>query len=543
MLEGGDILLKEHLPLPLARRLRLGSMLVSQWPLAIVGLACFFFLFAQRHIGLSLMDEGFLWYGAQRILHGELPLRDFQAYDPARYYWSAGWMYLLGDNGIVTLRLGNAILAAMTAMLAVFSVNIGMPDRRVAFNIAAGVVFIIWLVPDFKVADSFAAILLLFSSVRLIERPTSARYFQGGICLGIAAAIGINHALYGTIGGLLTFFYAGSVSHKRTAIGAVIAGGLLGYSPMLALFVFAPGFAAAFIDSITLIFEAGTTNLSLPFPDVLAVFRGADKLHVQFASETLLGLSLIAAPLLLIWAAWRLGRADFRAIVPPAIPAGLLLSLPFAHYVVSRADVAHAAVSVLPVLVLVLAWTAWRRGRLAQWLIVASLLLTGLAMTARERPAYEWLKNARMYAVAVDGVTMLLPSFDFAQIRSVRTLATAAGPATFFAGPYLPGAYALQDRKSPIWEIYMIFPSSPARQRAEIMKMRAANVCVALVSNGGVDGNAALGLQQTHRLLLAELEQRLERSEDVVGMMGMTIRSTAAHCDRRQAPPGESSES
>jgi len=62
----------------------------------------------EGHAGFNLGDEGYLWYGVQRVLHGEVPIRDFMSYDPARYYWAAGLLWLFHANGLIAVRAATA---------------------------------------------------------------------------------------------------------------------------------------------------------------------------------------------------------------------------------------------------------------------------------------------------------------------------------------------------------------------------------------------------------------------------------------------------
>ena len=152
-------------------------------------------------IGIDLYDEGYLWYGVIQTAAGDVPLRDFQSYDPARYYWSAAWSQIFG-NGILALRLSNTIfqILGLTAGL--------LAARRFATHplhlLAVGVVLLVWMYPRHKLFEPSLVMMNVYLAVRLIERPDTRRHFMSGLMLGVTATFGRNLALYATLGQLAT---------------------------------------------------------------------------------------------------------------------------------------------------------------------------------------------------------------------------------------------------------------------------------------------------------------------------------------------------
>jgi hypothetical protein len=476
------------------------------------------FWFTGRH-GLNLQDEGFLWYGAQRVLAGELPLRDFQSYDVGRYFWSAGWMWLFGDDGILAMRAGNAILASITIAMAV--VLVGMQPAPAWRIVLAAPALAVWMVPDFKVADSFAAILMIAGVAAALSRADARACAFLGICLGVAAAIGINHALYGTIAVALALglhYRQARVLPSGRMLIAFVSGGVAGYFPVIACHLFATGFTAAFFDSIRMLFEAGTTNLPLPLPRLQALLLPAAGQDAASAlRESLLALAGLAGGGFLVLATRRVwkdaapsGRGSAAGGVEgnAVFPAAVLVSIPYAHYALSRFDVFHVALSVLPILVAAWTWPGRQRTGWGDAALVAAVV-AGTVLSLFEQRAYPVLRGWTSERVQVLGDTLYVEphAADVLSLLRAQVDAHARDGRSFLAAPYWPGAYAVERRRAPTWEIYQLFPATVDRQRRETARLQAADIGFSMVSLFRADARPDLGFESTHPLIVAYLDR------------------------------------
>jgi hypothetical protein len=245
----------------------------------------------QGRQGIGLTDEGFLWYGAQQTAHGKVPLRDFQSYDPGRYYWSAAGMRLFGE-GILALRFSETlfqILGLWAGLLAASRVA-----QNWALLAAVGVMLTLWMVPSHKLFDSALLLCGIWIAVRLIEELSPNRIFTGGFFVGLCVFFGRNHALYNFLAQaslLLLLHFKLSPPLSIWHFGMWVAGIVTGLVPTIMMFVGVPGFFASYIEVIQSNFRHGT-NLSLPIPWPWRV-----SLNSGDMTQLLLGIFLVALPL------------------------------------------------------------------------------------------------------------------------------------------------------------------------------------------------------------------------------------------------------
>lgn len=449
----------------------------------------FIALAATAHVNFHLAGDGYLWYGTQRVLAGEVPLRDFMSYDPARYYLAAASSLLLGDRGPAAINLGAAFLGALAVWAAIRLIVRGRSSPW-WYWLLASVSIIVWMEPRIKLFDIVASVALVASLAWLVEKATWRRCVMNGVVIGLVAIVGRNHGLYGAIAGVITLGYlAFAEKHIRFLPSAAgwAFGILIGYSPMLLAMPLVPGFTAALWASVHVYFEIGATNAPVPIPWPWLVL--AHGLHGIPALRNLLhGLLLVSMPLfgasVLGVCAWRARAHGMTA--KPGLLAAAALSIPYVHHALGRADLAHLAQAMQPMLIGMLL--------LAADFGVSRRAITGVGIFAISmfialpmQDAYLRWHEGNWVEAAIGPDTMQVPPRTATSVAALDQLISAYAPQDreFVAVPELAGAYALADRRAAVWNTYAVFPADDAIQQQEIARMQAEHPAFVLVEEMG----------------------------------------------------------
>jgi hypothetical protein len=467
-------------------------------------------------VDLGLHDEGFLWYGVLRTLEGEVPLRDFQSYDPGRYYWSAAWSSVFG-SGVLGLRRSLAVVMAigLSCGLLVARRSAKSPWALAAFAF----VLTVWAFPRYKAFDAALASVCVLVAVRLLERPVAARFAWSGAFVGLAGFFGRNHGLYallaqGAVVGLV--FWKTRLDPR--ALAAWAGAGLLGASPLLAMMLL-PGFASAYLDSLL---QFTSLPAAVPWPwRVAANPPPAEHLPAALVVSSV----YLLLPLVAIGGAWlavRTTPAQLRERAP--LIGAVVVAIAYTHHALARADTAHLAVGVAPLWLALLAFPAAfaqpARSRVAAAVWILVLCFAVAVPAAGVHPRLRRLADdLALHDVA--GEMLRLPARKAAELRAAEALIAGKlqpGDALLVV-PYRPAYYPILGRVSPVWSSFLLRPEEGESDAEMITRLEARGVdWVLLVAERAPEGVAPFGE------LRPELVAHIEREFAVDSVIDMSPR-------------------
>ena len=487
--------------------------------ICLSSLVVFGFFAWQGAKGFNLWDGGFLWYGVQRTMLGEVPIRDFMAYDPGRYYWSAWMMEFLGNNGIMALRGTVSIFQALGLFtgLALISQSKKHGDKyHLFFMVVSAIILIVWMFPPWKIFDISLSIFMISALAFLVRNPSANRLFFTGLCLGAIAVFGRNHGIYGLMGSLGVLVWLGINQAKEgpgLIKGAILwgAGVAVGFAPILLMVFLVPDFFSAFWDSIRFLFEMKNTNIPLPIPWPWQVDWMSAPFNIA-GRQAIVGFFFIGLILFgLISLAWIFWRRIYHKPVSPVLAAAAFMALPYAHHAYSRADVNHLAQSIFPMLIGLLAVLVSHSGKI-RWPF--TLLLAGASFWVMlpVHPGWQSYMSKKWESIEISGNTLEVSPNTAGDIRLIRELVNIYAPngENILVVPFWPGVYPLVEKQSPMWENYALFPRSNKFEKEEIKRIIAAKPAFVLILDYLLDGREELLFKNTHPLIYQYIVENFE---------------------------------
>ena len=408
--------------------------------------------------GVDWRDEGFLAYGAARVINGEIPHRDFVSLQPPLVFYTTAAFFKLCGTSLGTLRVFGLSLF-FTLPLLIYGVGRSLMGPVLSF--AAAVPACVLGLPYFYfvpfavwqgIAASFVAV-LLFIPAALSKRTWLA--LPAGLLTGAALFLRHDQAVY-TIVSILALVIALSLARdasiSKTKLKSALlfwaAGILIVVIPLLAIWWKAGALPEMFRQLVVFPFATYRKTSALPFPKFTAA---------KTVSDTAVVLLFYLPPFVQTIAAVHLVQSVIRRgfRLREAILAFLIVwSVLFYLQVMVRSDQTHLLITLPPFFLLTaFVWSVVREtiANHRRLCIVLSAVFAILAVL------FLWI----LRSVALPDVTRATEelALDRGGVRIeradvvanfVRRLQASVPPTrSILALPYQPMFYFLCERRNP----------------------------------------------------------------------------------------------
>ncbi len=446
-------------------------------------------------------DEGYLWYGVLRTREGKVPIRDFRAYDPGRYYLLAWLGAILGDNirSIRNMSLGIYLVLLLPCLW----IHYSLQHDLVSTSILA-LLLMIFSYPHYKAIDTIIPSIITACIALALNLDTAQLYVLAGAIVGASCVIGFNHLLYSAIAVGLTFTLS-LITDPQSLSSYMwfIAGGLLGLVPMM-LFLSRKGVASAYyLRKIRRVLDRGTTNLKIELP--LPWKRPDRKLtQSQKIDYYTLGLAMVSLPLLYITLIVHGLYGGHVSLTMVASAAGVGY---FNHFY-SRADTLHLQLSVVPLLWCV---SALESKSLLYVIMIAVMVFLvyqiALRLLIKEYKTHRLGEKSTILPFPHAQVWVSAGTARFYSALDLYIRESAISRDRIYCAPILPHLLPLMRITSPVYDTFPVYPGSKGQQEEMITQLKRERVQLVIIRLIGIDFREDLKFHNSYPLVWKYLQE------------------------------------
>jgi len=408
--------------------------------------------------GIDWRDEGLLAYGAERVVHGEIPHRDFVSLQPPLSYYTAAVAFKLGGTSLATLRVfGSAIFLLLPILIYALGRNFLGPILSFAAAAPACIlglpyVYFVPLAAWQGITICFAAVLLFIVALRL-QRAWLA--MPAGALTSLALLLRHDQAIY-TMAALLVLLVALCLASDASfskpslrrffyfCLGSIA----IILTPAVLIWWKIGALPEMFRQLVVFPFATYRKTSALPFPRITAG---------KTISERAIVLLYYLPPLMQATAALYLGQSIFRRRFREreAMLSFLLVwSALFYLQVMVRSDQTHLLMTLPPFFLLsAFSWSILQRainkyGGLGTLLsVLLSIGVVSFLWVLRSMALPDVTHGMDRLSLARGGILIAQPSAVTQFVRQIQDLVPPSK--SILALPYQPMFYFLCDRHNP----------------------------------------------------------------------------------------------
>ncbi len=460
------------------------------------------------NLDFIISDEGYLWYGVQQTLRGKIPIRDFRAYDPGRYYWCAFWCKLFGES-LVTIRFSLKIFQFLALITFLIFISPRLEESIVA--ILALIVLFLWSGLIHKTIDNILPIFSVTFLLSVIDSGNAESFIIYGLFTGITLIIGLNHFAYHLFA-LLLLLLMYSNFEVSAAVYSII-GLSLGMAPFLFFLILTKTGRVYFDKKIIRILTRKTTNLKLPIPLPWNTFPKNSKKNSKIIALKWVFATL---PVYLVLSITYILFVDSENLV---FNAAIFMAIPYANHIYSRADKSHLIGGISPLLLSIFALFSINF-YLFTFLLVLILIVTYYVIWMPDYyPLISRKHNLNTHEVSINNQkirTSRSTSILIKNSLSLKERCNGKGQMVFL--PKLAGLYAITKTIAPIYDTFSVYPPINKEENQMLSEFNKTDVQFCIVDNSKLDDKNSLRFQNTYPKIWKYLQTHFKR----VSIEGMT---------------------